>query len=354
MIGWDVGGAHLKAARLDSTGAVEHAVQIPCPLWQGMDHLHRALDQALSCFAPAPIHALTMTGEMADLFPNRETGVARLVAAVAGRLSNATLRCYAGTDGFVSADDVAGRTRHVASANWMASAALVAGCLPEAVFIDIGSTTTDLVAVEGGRVRAAGYTDADRLVTGELLYTGVVRTPVMGLAGEVPFGGDWVPLVPELFATAADVYRLTGQLPEAADQHPAADGGEKSPAGSARRLARMIGRDVESAPLPAWQGLAAWLAEAQATRIDGAWDRLRSRMRLAEDAPVVVAGVGRFVAAELARRRGRRAMDFGSLLRGADAERDRATDCAPAVAVAWLAQRDGLTRSPAGGGPRAG
>ncbi len=354
VIGWDVGGAHLKAARLDGTGAVVRVLQVPCPLWQGIEHLHRALEQVLSAFDPAPIHALTMTGEMVDLFPSRREGVARLVTAVRERLPGGALRCYAGADGFVDGGEVAGRARRVASANWMASAAMVAACLPEAVFIDVGSTTTDLVAVQGGRVLASGGTDAERLLTGELVYTGVVRTPVMALAGEVPFAGDWVPVVAELFATAADVHRLTGQLPEAADQHPAADGREKSVAGSARRLARMIGRDVESAPLPEWQRLAVWLADAQATRVDAAWDRLLSRVQVAGDAPVVVAGVGRFVAAELARRRGRSAIEFGCLLPVAEGERERATDCAPAVAVAWLAQRAGLSRSPAGGARRAG
>ena len=354
IIGWDVGGAHLKAARLDARGTVERVLQLPCPLWQGIDHLHRALDQALSLLDPAPIHALTMTGEMADLFLNRQTGVVRLVAAMAARLPAATLQCYAGADGFVDTDEVAGRAQRLASANWMASATMVAACLPVAKLIDVGSTTTDLVAVQDGRVLASGSTDAERLLAGELFYTGVVRTPVMALAGEVPFAGDWVPVVPELFATAADVYRLTGQLPEGADQHPTADGGEKSVAASARRLARMIGRDVESAPLPEWQRLAAWLADAQATRIDAAWDRLLSRVEVAEDAPVVVAGVGRFVAAELARRRGCTTVEFGCLLPVAEGERDGATDCAPAVAVAWLAQRAGLSRFPAGVAPRAG
>ena len=354
VVGWDVGGAHLKAARLDATGTVERVMQLPCPLWQGIDHLRRALDHALAALGPAAIHAVTMTGEMADLFPNRREGVVRLVAALGERLPPATLRCYAGVDGFVDESKVAGLADRVASANWMASAALVAACLPQALFIDVGSTTTDLVAVREGRVLASGGTDAERLLVGELLYTGVVRTPVMALAGEAPFAGDWVPVVPELFATAADVHRLTGRLPDAADQHPAADGGEKSVAGSARRLARMIGRDVESAALEDWRRLAQWFADAQATRIDAAWDRLLSRAGLATDAPVVVAGVGRFVATELARRRRSPSLDFGCLLSAADGERERATDCAPAVAVAWLAQRPDVSRSRAGGGPPAG
>jgi (4-(4-[2-(gamma-L-glutamylamino)ethyl]phenoxymethyl)furan-2-yl)methanamine synthase len=356
VIGWDLGGAHVKAARLDAAGTVERVMQVPCPVWQGLEHLHGALSEVLATLGPAPVHAVTMTGEMADLFCNRTEGVARLLAALHERLTaggaggpgGSALRCYAGAQGFVRADHATLAARHVASANWLASATVVAAAVPDALFVDIGSTTTDVVVVRGGRVRSAAGDDAQRLLAGELLYTGVVRTPVMALAPNVPFDGDWVPLMAEQFATAADVHRLTGLLPDTADQHPAADGGAKNVAGSARRLARMIGRDVESAPLAAWQQLAGWLARAQARHIEDAWDRVLSREPLANGAPVVVAGVGRFVAAALAASRGRSVVEFGRLIPVHEAERDRATDSAPAVAVAWLAQR-AVNRVPAGG-----
>jgi probable H4MPT-linked C1 transfer pathway protein len=355
VIGWDLGGAHLKAARLEAPGTVARVVQVPCPLWQGLQHLDAAFRQVLPVLGPAPLHAATMTGEMVDLFPHRDAGVSTLVAALRERLPGRAVWFYAGADGFVDGGRAAAAAPRVASANWRASAALVAARMEggAALFVDVGSTTTDLAVVRGGRVCARGGGDGERLSAGELVYTGVVRTPVMALAERVPFAGEWVPVVAEQFATAADVYRLTGQLPEAADQHPAADGGAKTVAGSARRLARMIGRDVDAAPLAAWVRLAAWLARAQARRIEDAWQRLLSREDLAPDAPVVVAGVGRFVAAELARRQGRPCIEFGCLVPGREAERARATDCAPAVAVAWLAQRD-LTRAPGGGAPRPG
>ncbi len=340
VIGWDLGGAHLKAARLDPSGAVERVLQVACPLWQGIQHLHGALEQAVAILGAAPLHGVTMTGEMVDLFPNRGEGVARLVAAMCQHVPPVSLRFYAGPDGFVDAGAAPEAGLRLASANWMASAALVAARADTAFFVDIGSTTIDLVPIRGGRVLARGRYDADRLVAGELLYTGVVRTPLMTLAREVPFAGDWVPLVAEHFATTADLYRLSGQLPEPADQHPAADGGEKTAPASARRLARMIGRDVESAPLTAWKRLATWLARTQLRRIEDACDRLLSRDFLPRDAPVIVAGVGRFLSSSLAAGWGRPCIDFAGLLPGSGAAPDRVSDCAPAVAVAWLAQRE--------------
>jgi len=55
---------------------------------------------------------------------------------------------------------------------------------------------------------------------------------------------------------------------------------------------------------------------------------------------VVAAGVGRFMAVELARDLGRRVIEFGALLPVAPDQRNRVTDCAPAAAVAWLAARE--------------
>ena len=84
----------------------------------------------------------------------------------------------------------------------------------------------------------------------------------MALARRAPFAGHWVSLMAEHFATTADVYRLTGDLPEHADMLPSADHGAKNVAASARRLARMLGLDMEAADLPDLgddHALAAWI-----------------------------------------------------------------------------------------------
>ncbi len=343
VIGWDLGGAHLKAARLDAQGRIGPVVQVACPLWQGMEQLEDALGTVLSQVGAARTHAVTMTGEMVDLFPDRAAGVTRLAAAMHDWLSPAELHFYAGDAGFLPADHVAGHTAELASANWLASATCVAAQLPGALFIDVGSTTVDLVPIVAGKVVARGRNDYERLVAGELLYTGVVRTPLMALAPAVPFEGESVPLMAEFFATTGDVYRLTEQLAEGADLHPAADGGEKSVAGSACRLARMIGRDADSAPLDAWRALAAWFGALQLRRVEEACDRLRAVHALSDATPVVLAGVGRFLARDVATRRGWACLDFAELLSAESGSIGGASDCAPAVAVAWLLQRSRLT-----------
>ena len=103
VIGWDLGGAHLKAARLDASGRVLDVIQVACPLWQGLQHFHSAVDLASRALGSAPRHAVTMTGEMVDLFANRWEGVSRLVAAITEQLAGRVVRFYAGSGGFLDA-----------------------------------------------------------------------------------------------------------------------------------------------------------------------------------------------------------------------------------------------------------
>jgi probable H4MPT-linked C1 transfer pathway protein len=336
VTGWDVGGAHLKVVQLDGAGQVRAALQLPCPLWQGMDRLELALAAAQPQLLPSQRHAITMTGELVDLFADRAEGVRRLSEAMAAALRPAALGIYAGDLGFLPPQQAADHAEAVASANWHASVRFAAARSAEGVLIDVGSTTTDIVPFAGGRVAAAGYTDAERLACEELVYTGVTRTPVMAIAAEVPFAGQRQRLMAEYFATAADLHRLVGRLPEGADQHATADGRGRSDAESAGRLARMLGRDAGAAPLEAWRQLAAHLVARQLRSLEDALDRTLSRGLIGAQAPVVGAGVGRYLARDLADRAGRPYRDFAELVAGPHELRDRAAGYAPAAAVAAL------------------
>lgn len=339
--GWDLGGAHLKVAQGTADGHFEAALQLPCALWRGLDHLTRAIAAAQGRLAPTHRHGVTMTGELVDLFASRAEGVEVLAQAIRDALPGAELRLYAGPRGFVPAEEAGRHVHDIASANWHASARFVAGRCAAGLFLDVGSTTTDVVPFAEGRVAASGFTDSERMIAEELVYTGVTRTPIMAIAEAVPFAGVRQRLMAEHFATAADVHRLTGALPEDADQYETADGRGKTAEDSARRLARMLGRDFVPEDLPAWRQLAAHLAERQLQAVLAAAERVLSRRDVPDEAPVVGAGVGRFLCATLAARLGRPYVDFASLVAGAPERREAAARCAPAAAVAVLAAMDG-------------
>ncbi|MEX3901143.1 hydantoinase/oxoprolinase family protein [Paraburkholderia sp. BR10954] len=341
--GWDGGGAPVKVSLIDGSDAVLDVVQWPCPLWQGLDHLQRTIDLVFERWPQARTdaaqHAVTMTGEMVDLFADRAEGVRAIVAALAQRLGS-SLRFYAGDAGWLAADDCAAGWRQVASANWLATASWVATRMANALLIDIGSTTTDIIPIVDGRVVARGATDAGRLASGELVYHGVVRTPLCGVAHRIEFGGATLNVMNEWFATTADVYRLTGELDPLHDVQPSADQGAKTQAASRARLARMIGHDAHDASDLEWLQFARRWRALQVREIGANLMRVVAAQPALAAAPLVGAGCGRFLVAALARDEARGYIDFGALAGVPDASAAWAATCAPSVAVALLAAHE--------------
>ena len=336
-IGYDVGGAHLKVARLDD-GRPVAVRQIACPLWQGLDKLDAALVEARALSQGADRVAITMTGELSDLFPDRATGVATLVDRLV-REHGAHSRFWMGPSGFGNAADAKARFLDVAATNFLATATSTAMTVRDAILIDFGSTTTDIIAVVDGRPTPCGLTDYDRLASGELVYTGLTRTALMAIADTATFKGRAQRLAREYLATAADARRVLGTLPEGVDQHATADGRGTSVEESTTRLARMFCRDVSDGTLVDWQSAAQSILDRQdASILDGIADVLRMTP-LPPDAPVIAAGIGAHEVAVIAARLGRPCQAFGALTGARGDVALWATRCAPAVAVAMLADR---------------
>lgn len=345
LFGWDVGGAHVKACRVVG-GRVHDVAQWPCPLWQGTEHLEHVLTQAAARWPglAAGRHAVTMTGEMVDLFEHREHGVQR-IAALLARALHAPL-FFAGDEGWCEAADAGRRWMQIASANWLATARHVARALPHAsgVLVDIGSTTTDLVAFVHGQVPSTSRSDVQRLARGELVYQGVVRTPLCGVARRVPWRGERLNVMNEFFATTADVYRLTGELDPAHDQQPSADQAPKDAAHTRARLARMIGLDARDAGDDEWLEFArAWRAQ-QLAELRGQLDHVLAAQPREAALLLVGAGCGAFLVPELLSA-GATALDYGRDIAPLAPEAATGTArwagvCAPAVAVAALLAED--------------
>ncbi len=356
VIGWDIGGAHLKAVMLNTAGHVLAANQVYCPLWRGLHELDLAMDVILREFN-AENHRVTMTGELADIFPNRHAGVVQIAQFVAQKLSSQKiagqklldqkLQCnvmfYAGNQGFVDIEAVESHTADIASMNWLASTQYIAHNVKQGLFIDVGSTTTDIALMSDGRVQVRGFNDATRMQCDELVYTGVVRTPLMALTQKIPFAGQQINIAAEHFATTADVYTLTGDLAAAENMAETADGAEKSMEASARRIARMIGHDAQDATLSVWCNLAYAFKEAQLNLIKQAVliqiSRLAqiSRLEDCQNLHIIGAGAGEFIVCELAKQLGFKYVSVSDFIHAeSHAIKTMAQVCFPAYAVAGL------------------
>jgi probable H4MPT-linked C1 transfer pathway protein len=325
VIGLDVGGANTKAVW--RTGGERRAVSRPFEVWRDREALAAVLREVVAGVAPEPVEAvaLTTTAELSDAFRTKREGVGFVLDAAEAALGGSPLV-------FTTAGEVVplaeGRARalEVAAANWMASALAVAGLHADAMMIDVGSTTADIVPIAGGRVVAAGRTDLDRLLAGELVYSGLIRTNLAAIAPRVPVRDDWCPVASELFAISADVHLILGHLDAAEYTCPTPDGRPATVEFARERVGRLVCADAEQLAPEEIDAIAAFLHEEQVRQIASAARGVSGRC--GGEAPVVPLGAGAFLAREAAEHLGRAVVE----LPWSAAERD----AAPAAALAEL------------------
>lgn len=292
VVGLDIGGANVKAA-----DGEERALVRPFPLWKEPARLAAVLAGTLAAFEPADLIAVTMTAELADCFRTKAEGVAAVLRAVEQAVGAAPVFVWQTGGEFVTPDVAREIPLLVAAANWHALATWAGRIAPQqkALLIDVGTTTADLVPLLGGAPVPRGMTDLERLQAGELVYTGVRRTPVCAVAHSVPFRDRHCPLAAELFATMLDVYLLTGDIPEDPADFDTANGRPATKDCARDRLARMLCADCSEVANDELEEIARFLADVQRQRIAAA----AARVLVSEEGEcrcVILSGSGTFLA----------------------------------------------------------
>jgi probable H4MPT-linked C1 transfer pathway protein len=284
VLGLDIGGANLKIAHTSAP-----PLCVPFALWKSPTLLPHALRQLVSQRRVRDLLVVTMTGELCDCFPSKRQGVHAILDAVESVAGPTPVRVWRNDGRFVDVATARATPLQVAAANWLALATFVGRYAPygPALLIDIGSTTTDIVPLIGGRPIPAGRTDPERLRCHELVYTGVRRTPLCAL-----LGGEGAA---ELFATTLDVYLVLGCVPERPDDPNTADGRPCTKAFAHARLARMLCADLETSTEAERIELAERLAARQIHMIQQAIGQVAARLP-APPSFVILAGEGEFLA----------------------------------------------------------
>ena len=338
-LGWDIGGANTKAVLINNNGKVINLESKFAPLYENFQHLDTAIiDIAQKMQNDKLCHVVTMTGELTDIFKSRRDGVKKIISCIEKNINNNVLY-FSDSDLFFTEDVATSRWTEIASVNWRASSKFVAKHVSEGLCLDIGSTTTDITPISKNKLISSGNNDHERLITKELVYSGVIRTPVMSIARELPFQNDTIGLMAESFAHTSDVYILAGFLKKEESTFTSADEQGKSELECARRLARMIGRDVyPDDNLTSWIKFAETIYKTQCSNLSNACNEVRANAKISEKSPIIGSGQGWFLAKMIAKNLGCKYIHFDDLL-NVQPNPDlvgSVANCAPAYAVAEL------------------
>ena len=249
IAGFDIGGANTDLAVIDFDGEEIKNIEVDfayLPMWSNNGDLSRVLLELIEKICPvSEIDAvgISMTAELVDAYDTKKDGVLDVV----GKCEE-TFECpiaYVGIEGMMSKAEIENTPLKAAAANWIATAQIATLISDNCIFIDTGSTTTDIIPIKDGKECAIGKSDFDRSATGELVYTGTLRTNLASFLDKVKLNGKEYRVASELFAQTADVYRVLDLISEDDYVCDTFDGESKSKLDCAKRIARVVCADLE-------------------------------------------------------------------------------------------------------------
>ena len=279
ILGIDIGGANTKIASDDGKIVELHYI----PLWKNTK-LPEMLLEIAQRLKPEKV-GVVITGELADCFPDKDAGLSYIIDAVNNAFANAY---FLDNDGVLTKE----KKRSIAAANWMASSLLTGKEYGDCIFVDIGSTTTDIIPIKNCKPLAS-KTDFKRLKKGELVYSGALRTNIAAILKSVNFGNMESRISSELFAITADAYIVLGLIKPENYSCDTPDGAGKTIIDAKRRLARVVCADLSEIRDEEVFSIARQVMDAQVSDIKAAIHEISQRHGIKK---IVACGLGEFLA----------------------------------------------------------
>lgn len=294
VAGFDIGGANTDLAIVDfEDGEIKEIKTVfeYLPMWSDNNRLGNVLIDLIEKICPVEeIDAvgISMTAELVDAFETKVEGVLD-IATTCEKLFDCPI-AYIGVDKVLSLAELVQNPLDVAAANWIATSQIVAEIEENCIFIDTGSTTTDIIPIKDAKECAKGRTDFERSATGELIYTGTLRTNLTSFVDSVPLNGKDYRVASELFAITADVYNVLELISEDDYVCATCDGAGKSKEESARRISRVLCADLDILSMEDILKIADYIHKEQVKQIAAGLKEVSQREGLDN---VVVTGLGK-------------------------------------------------------------
>ncbi|MEM0027069.1 MAG: hydantoinase/oxoprolinase family protein [Ignisphaera sp.] len=321
FIGLDIGGANIKAVKVlyeNGSFAVKDVVRVYNPIWilgpRSIASILKDIRMRFGVRSGEYYVGASMTAELSDVFVSKDVGVMSIAELVESVFSDSIENYFVSLDMDLKVfEDVLKNPMMFAASNWVASAWLLERIAVEKgyrniVFVDIGSTTTTIIPIVDGKTFTRGYTDPEKLVYGELVYTGVLRTNVCAIVDKVPYKGFFARVSSERFALSGDVHLVLGYIKSDEYSTETADGRGRSFEEAVARIARVPCADAKMLSVEEVIEIARYIYEVQVFKVFEALMQIRSwlasqKIRL-DDFKAIVAGIGKHIAVEACRRAG--------------------------------------------------
>jgi len=300
VLGFDVGGANTKAAYIKKEKGTSALVSVAAeyfPIWKNPERLSQVMLWLKQRLDAEEITALgiTMTAELSDVYQTKRDGVRHILGCVQDAFPNLPLYVLNSDASLFSAEQTISEPLKAAAANWAATGWLIAQKLPNAVVVDVGSTSTSIIPIVNSKVAAMGKTDLDKLVCGELVYTGSLRTNIAAITQSIPTSHGIASVASELFALSGDVHLALGHIATADCTAETADGRGKSMPEALARLARVVCADTDMLSEKEILEIARFIYGKQVEQISSPLKKVYAytKDKANSEVPVVVTGLGK-------------------------------------------------------------
>jgi probable H4MPT-linked C1 transfer pathway protein len=301
VLSFDVGGANTKAALIRMQNGKPSSVKIAVeyfPIWKEPKKLDSALLELKRQLGVSKVDGLgvTMTAELSDAYQTKREGVTQILNCIKQTFPDTPIFVLNTDAALVSLDVALRNPLLIAAANWAATGWLVAQHLRDCVVVDVGSTSTSIIPIVNGHVAARGKTDLEKLVCGELVYTGSLRTNIAAIVHSIPIKNGVAGVSSELFALSADVHIVLGNITEKDYTCETADGRGKTLAEASARLARVVCADTEMLSHQEIVDMANYIYKIQIKQVADGLAKVYSSLPkslTSEAIPVVVTGLGK-------------------------------------------------------------
>jgi len=313
VIGLDIGGANTKAVFLSTKNGFIKELKTATeyfPVWKNPERLSSVLSQLkkrVSGSVEPDCAGVTMTAELSDAYRTKREGVNHIIACIIQAFHSMPVFVLDVDATLRSIEEAKSEPLKVAAANWAATGWMVSKLIKNCIVIDVGSTSTSIIPVVEGIVSATGKTDLEKLMNGELVYTGSLRTNIAAIVNSIPIRNGVARVSSELFALSGDVHLVLGNITEKEFTVETADRQGKTRAEAMARLARVVCADIEMLTEQEIIQIAKHVYDMQIEQVTDGLSQVYARIKSRAKAKIVavITGLGKdFLARNAAQRVG--------------------------------------------------